>query len=115
MSYDKLLVGRNGEEFPYSESFDEDTYHYQISVVWDDRDGELSILDNGAHIEFDDDGSWLDFNFAPKNLFPDNKKLSEDEILQLLVALAENEENATTYSKAEIDKKYEKYLESKKL
>ena len=48
MSYDKLLVGSNGEEFPYSESFDEDTYHYLISIVWDDRDGELSVLNNGA-------------------------------------------------------------------
>jgi len=115
MSYDKLLVGSNCEEFPYSESFDEDTYHYLISIVWDDRDGELSVLNNGAHIEFDDDGSWLDFNFSPKSMFPGKAKLTNEEILQLLVALSENEENATTYSKEAIDKKYKSYLESKKL
>lgn len=115
MSYDKLLVGSNGEEFPYSESFDEDTYHYLISIVWGDRDGELSVLNNGAHIEFDDDGSWLDFNFAPKSIFPGKAKLTDGEMLQLLVALSENEGNATTYSKEAIDKKYKKYLGSKKL
>jgi len=115
MSYDKLLVGSNGEEFPYSESFDEDTYHYLISIVWDDRDGELSVLNNGAHIEFDDDGSWLDFNFSPKSMFPGKAKLTNEEMLQLLVALSENEGNAATYSKEAIDKKYKNYFESKKL
>jgi hypothetical protein len=115
MSYDKLLVGSNGEEFPYSESFDEDTYHYLISIVWDDRDGELSVLNNGSHIEFDDDGSWLDFNFSPKSIFPGKAKLTNEEMLQLLVALSENEGNAATYSKEAIDKKYKNYLESKKL
>jgi hypothetical protein len=115
MSYDKLLVGNSGEEFPYSESFDEDTYHYLISIVWDDRDGELSVLNNGAHIEFDDDGSWLDFNFVPESIFPGKAKLTENDMLKLLDALADNEDKSTTYTKDTIDKKYKKYLESKKL
>jgi len=48
-------------------------------------------------------------------MFPGKAKLTNEEILQLLVALSENEENATTYSKEAIDKKYKSYLESKKL
>ncbi len=33
MAYDKTLIAENGEEFPYSESFDNETYYYHISIV----------------------------------------------------------------------------------
>ena len=53
MSYDKVITNENGEEFPYSESFDSESYYYKISIVLDDRDGELLISKWGSHIEFD--------------------------------------------------------------
>ena len=43
MTYDKIIVSENGEEFPYSESFDENSYYYKASIVLNDRDGELFI------------------------------------------------------------------------
>ncbi|MBA6262712.1 hypothetical protein [Colwellia sp. Bg11-12] len=69
MSYDKLLVESNGEEYPYSELLENERYQYFISITWDDKDGELVVLNTGAHIEFDVDGSWLIFKVAPESIF----------------------------------------------
>jgi len=44
MPYDKVIVSPSGAEFPYSDLSDEESYYYEISVVFDDRDGELRIL-----------------------------------------------------------------------
>jgi hypothetical protein len=76
MGYDKVFTDNDGEEFPYSESINKNGYYYRVSVIFDGKDGELNILKAGSHIEFDD-GSWLDFNVAPKDLFSNKDKLSQ--------------------------------------
>ncbi|WP_064608934.1 hypothetical protein [Photobacterium sp. J15] len=110
MSYDKVLVDLNGEEFPYSESFDSETYYYAISVVFDNRDGELLILRWGAHLIFDDDLSWLDFNLSPEEIFPARNQLSKSEILEFMQLCLENESNAKLYTKKEMDVQYQRFL-----
>ncbi|MGI9835898.1 hypothetical protein ACJPQX_21895 [Vibrio vulnificus] len=44
MAYDQVMIDEDGEEYPFSSSIDEDGYLYRVSVVFDDRDGEWSIL-----------------------------------------------------------------------
>jgi hypothetical protein len=115
MSYDKLMVSENGEEHPYSESLENGRYQYFISVMWDDKDGELVVINTGAHIEFDIDGSWLVFKVPPESLFPKAVKLSELELLRYMSVLEENIPSATSHSKEEMDSKYQQFLKSKKL
>lgn len=110
MSYDKVLVDLDGEKYPYSESIVNGKYYYQISIVWCDRDGELIVVPNGTHIEFDDDGSWLDFNFSPNTLFHDERKLTENKLIRLLNVLWEHRKDSTMIPKENIDKKYQEYL-----
>ena len=112
MSYDKIIVSENGDEFPYSESFDEESYYYEISVVLDDRDGELFISKWGSHIAFDDDDSWLDFKIAPKDLFPNQKELTHYNILSYMNILLERESEGRIIPKEEIEKHYQRYLKS---
>ena len=76
MKYTKTFVAEDGEEFPYSEKIDEGGYAYWISVVIDSRNAELFICNWGAHIEFDDDRSWLDFSIAPELMFPGRNRLA---------------------------------------
>lgn len=111
MAYDKTLIDKDGDEYPYSESIDEDGYYYQISIIWQDRDGELVILKEGAHLEFDDDGSWLDFNITPEDLFPKAVKLNDKMLLELLTAFVQNKSNARLYSKEQVESGYAKFLE----
>ncbi|MBU3947274.1 MAG: hypothetical protein KJ826_03520 [Proteobacteria bacterium] len=113
MAYDKILIAEDGEEFPYSEYLDSGGYHYRISIVWNERDGELVVLNEGAHIVFDDDESWLDFNIAPKYIFPGNTKLSEHELIEFMSVLSRNEDKAVSYSKEKIESAYRKYLQEK--
>jgi hypothetical protein len=86
-----------------------------ISVLWDDKDGELVIINTGAHIEFDIDGSWLVFKVPPEGLFPKEVKLSELQLLRYMSVLEQNILSATYHSKEEMDSKYQKFLKSKKL
>ena len=108
-----MLITESGESFPYSVSFDSDGYNYNISVVWNERDGELVIFKAGVHIEFDDDGSWLDFNFSPESLFPNCDELSNFELDRLLSSIALNAENATLYTKDQIKLNYKNYAKEK--
>ena len=112
MSYDKIIVGENGEEFPYSESFDDESYYYEISIVLDGRDGELFISKWGSHIAFDDDDSWLDFKIAPEDFFPNQKKLTHGNILSYMYTLLEIESEGRVTPKEEIEKHYQRYLKS---
>ncbi|QBG34861.1 hypothetical protein [Litorilituus sediminis] len=112
MSYDKIIVNGNGGEFPYSESFDDESYYYEISIVWDDRDGELFISKWGSHIAFDDDHSWLDFKIAPNDLFPNQKELTHDNILSYMSTLQERESEGKIILKEEVEKYYQRYLKS---
>jgi hypothetical protein len=66
-------------------------------------------LKSGAHVEFDDDGSWLDFNFSPETLFPNQTQLSERDISRLLTKLASIEKEATVYTKEQIQNSHLKY------
>ncbi|MGK2232609.1 MAG: hypothetical protein ACI92O_001796 [Colwellia sp.] len=109
MSYDKVITNENGEEFPYSESFDSESYYYKISIVLDDRDGELLISKWGSHIEFDD-GSWLDYKIAPNELFPKQRKLTLDNILFYMQTILERESEAKLLTKQEVEKHYKNYL-----
>lgn len=112
MSYDKIIVSENGEEFPYSESFDDESYYYKVSIVFDARDGELFISKWGSHIAFDDDESWLDFNIAPNDFFPNQKELTHDNILSYMNILLEKENEGRVISKDEIEKHYQRYLKT---
>ena len=112
MSYDKIIVSESGDEFPYSESFDDESYYYEISIVLDDRDGELFISKWGSHIAFDDDESWLDFNIAPKDFFPNQKELTHDNILSYMNILLERESEGRIIPKEEVEKHYQRYLKS---
>jgi len=112
MSYDKIIVSENGEEFPYSESFDDDSYYYEVSIVLDDRDGELFISKWGSHIEFDDDGSWLDFKIAPNEFFPNQKELTHENILSYMVTLLDRESEGTVLTKEEVEKHYQRFVRS---
>ena len=114
MPYDKTLIDESGEQFPYSESLDSGTYYYRISVVWDERDGELQVMQEGAHIEFDDDGSWLAFDVAPEILFPEQDGLSEGDLLSLLGFLASREQHARTVSAGELEAAYQVFLKQKR-
>lgn len=109
MAYDQVMIDEDGEEYPFSSSIDEDGYLYRVSVVFDDRDGEWIILNLGSHIEFDDDGSWLDFNIAPEDMFPSKDKLQDVEILEFMHHCSCNMENAKTYTKDEMMVLYQKY------
>jgi len=114
MEYAKTLIDEEtGEEYPYNESFENESYFYEISVQYGDKDGELNILKAGSHIEFDD-GSWLDFDIAPERLFPQKDKLEESDLLKIMNFLFENIDKATLLSKKEMDAIYNKYLKSLK-
>ena len=110
MNYDKTLIDSTGEEFPYSESIGSDGYYYKISIVFDDKDGELHILNPGTHIEFDD-GSMLDFNIAPEKLFPNQDQLSEDDLIRLMGFLCSDktEKIRVLYSKEKVEQIYGQY------
>jgi hypothetical protein len=110
MSYDKVLVSENGEEFPYSESSDEESYYYEISIVFDDRDGELFISRWGSHIAFDDDGSWLDFKISPDDFFPNQKALSHSNILSYMETLLIRESEGKLLSREDVEKLHQRYL-----
>jgi len=103
MAYDKILVSEHGEEFPYSEFSDGESYYYQISIIFDDRDGELFVSKWGSHIAFDDDGSWLDFKIAPSTLFPECQKLSHEHLLSYMQILSERESEGKIISREEVD------------
>jgi len=112
MKYEKMLIDQDGEEYPYSESIDENEYHYRISIVFEEKDGELHVMNSGCHIQFDD-GTWLVFNIDPERLFVDQDKLSEADLLRLMHFLEHDKVRrlSVLYSKEEIEKFYAKYKE----
>jgi len=112
MSYDKIIVSENGQEFPYSESFDDESYCYEVSIVLGDRDGELFISKWGSHIEFDDDGSWLDFKISPNEFFPNQKELTHENILSYMGILLDRESEGKALSKEAVEKHYQRFLKS---
>lgn len=103
MKYDKLLIDDNGEEFPYYELIDDDGYFYGISIIVDGKDGQLCIMNHGTDIQFDD-GSMIDFNFSPEDLFAGKTKLSEKDLLSIMdhLSSAEISESSCKYSKAQV-------------
>ena len=109
--YDKTLVGDDGEEFPYTESLGDGTYHYRISVVWDDRSGELVVSPWGAHVEFDDDRSWMRFDVPPNVLFPGQGRLSEADLLSYLGFIATRADHARTFSAEEVAALFRRFVE----
>lgn len=108
--YDKTLVGDDGEEFPYTESLTDGTYHYRISVIWRGRDGELQMSEWGAHVAFDDDGSWMRFDVPPNVLFPGQDRLSEADLLNYLGFIATRADHAQTLSAEEVEAWYQRFL-----
>ena len=89
------------------------SYSYCISIIWDNRHGELFICEDGAHIEFDDDGSWLDFNVKPRDLLPGYHRLSEPQLGLLMSHLASIATNATSYSSDDISDAHHQYEKTK--
>lgn len=117
MAYPLLLLAPDGEEYPYAESLNDGSYGYRISVVWEGRDGELNVSPAGAHVAFDDDGSWLLFPVVPHHLFPDQKQLAPADLLHLLnvlTAVAQSEpEQLGRKSASEIETAYQRYLQNR--
>jgi hypothetical protein len=116
MAYDKVMIDNDGEEYPYSESITDAGYHYRISVVFDDKDGELSIIGDGVDLHFDD-GTWLDFNVAPNILFPNKASLTEDDMKNLMGFLGSDQvkERRKLYSKEQVQQihaGFEEHLKS---
>ena len=83
MSYDKILIDEDGQEYPYSKTSDDNGYQYRISIVFDEKEGELSIINEGMDIQFDD-GSMLDFNIAPGHIFKDKQDLEVVDVVRLM-------------------------------
>jgi hypothetical protein len=110
MSYDKVIVSPGGAEFPYSDLSDDESYYYEISVVFDDRDGELFISKWGSHIAFDDDGSWLDFKIAPDDFFPNQKALSHSNILSYMETILTRESEGKLLTREDVEKLHKMYL-----
>ena len=110
MSYDKVIVSPSGAEFPYSDLSDEESYYYEISVVFDDRDCVLFISKWGSHIAFDDDGSWLDFKIAPDDFFPNQKALSNSNILFYMETLLIRESEGKLLTRDDVEKLHQRYL-----
>ncbi len=110
MPYDKVIVSPSGEEFPYSDLSDEESCYYEISVAFDDRDGELFISKWGSHIAFDDDGNWLDFKIAPDDFFPNQKALSHSNILFYMETLLTRESEAKLLTREDVEKLHRRYL-----
>lgn len=112
MAYDKVLIDSNGEEYPYSELINDDGYHYRISVVFQGKDGELSIIDDGIDLLFDD-GTWLDFNIVPKKLFPSQSSLSEEDLKNLIGLLESDQgkQKLKIYSNEQFKQIYRAYEE----
>ena len=113
MKYTKTFVAEDGEEFPYSEKIDEGGYAYWISVVIDSRNAELFICNWGAHIEFDDDRSWLDFSIAPELMFPGRNRLGTGELLQYMDHILDHFSEGRTYTKEQVASIYQRYLKEK--
>ncbi|MBE1276853.1 hypothetical protein [Enterovibrio baiacu] len=112
MSYDKTFKDEDGDEYPYYEWFDEDSYYYHISVVWREREGELFICKWGSHIVFDDDRSWLSFSVTPEEFFPKQKELTTADILSFMDILSDNVSEARVIDEDELKKLYRIYKSS---
>ena len=109
MAYKLTLISSDGEEYPYSEDLDGDSYYYKVSIMLDERDGELQIMNEGVHVEFDD-GEWMDFSVPPpEKLFPGQSHLSEDDLFKLIGFLTSDKVETKLYSEGEITKMYDKY------
>ena len=112
MSYDKVIVSLCGEEFPYSDLSDDYSYYYEISICFDERDAVLFISKWGSHIEFDDDGSWLDYKIAPDDFFPNQQQLSHSNILAYMEILLSRESEGKLLTRADVEDSYQRYLKS---
>jgi len=111
MSYDRQIIAPDGEEYPYSEAIDDSGYHYKVSVVYEDEDGELQVLNEGIHIELDS-GEWIDFIVPPpKRLFSGQKKLSEKDLLRVLSFLASESVKTKRHTAEEIQEAYLRFKE----
>ena len=96
MEYDLELIDADGDVFPYCEKLDEHGYYYRISIILGDLDGELQIMNTGAHVEFDK-GGWLDFKVpAPDEIFKGKTSLSQNDLLHFINLLL-NENVETRY------------------
>jgi len=112
MEYEKTLIDKDGEKFPYSENIDKDGYLYEISIVWKKRDAEIGILNKGCHIAFDD-GELVDTNIIPELLFPGKSRLNERELLFILDILEKTNIEGKSYTKEDMDKLYKQYLKER--
>lgn len=83
-------------------------------MVWDERDGELNVSPDGAHLAFDD-GSGLLFPVVLRELFPDQQRLAPTDLLHLLKVLASvartKPEHLECTSAPEIEAAYRRYLQ----
>ena len=104
MPYELTLIVSDEEEYPYSESLDGDSYYYKVSIVFNDKDGELQVMNEGVHIEFDN-GEWMDFLIPPPNkLFPNKSKLSQEDLFKLMDFLVSDKVKTKPYSESDIEK-----------
>lgn len=110
MSYDKVITNENCEEFPYSESFDSESYYYKISIVLDDRDANYSFLSGVLILSLMTMVAGWILKTAPNELFPKQIKLTHDNIFFYMQTILERESEAKLLTKQEVEKHYKNYL-----
>jgi hypothetical protein len=105
----------DGEVFPYDESItdcDEEgeyDYLYDISVVWKNRDGVVTVSRWGVSLWYDD-GDALMTNIQPHSLFPNKRKLSVDDLKRIVKTLEDTKVEGMPVSKEQMDSFYQRYL-----
>ena len=113
MNYPHQFV-LHGEVFPYNEKLinDKDGYDYlyNISVVWNGRDGEIAISRWGVSMWYDDDDT-VTTNIEPDRLFPNKKQLTIANLQKIIRILERIGLEGMTTSKEQMDLFYQKYGE----
>ena len=109
MEFNKVLKGKAGEEFPFSEKINEKGYLYNISVNWNDKECIVSIVNSGCIIVFEG-GDTIDLDIKPETLFPKKGQLSESDLLKILALSESSNLEGEFHSREEMNKIYEMYL-----
>lgn len=79
----------------YYENIDDNGYFYELYVIADGIKSAIVVTDYGVSIEFrsgEKEGSVMNTEIVPKRLFPDKKKLSWNDLEQI-IKIIENNKN----------------------
>jgi hypothetical protein len=103
------------EVFPFGETLHDENeegvydYHYDVSVVWEGRDGEVVITRWGVSLWFDD-GDAIMTNIQPASLFPNKRVLTIPDLIKVMKTLVAIGGEGMSVSKEKLDHFYQHYL-----